>query len=167
MINKVNSILLQDDGALPDIEFNFIGKSVAADAYALVQSKASKWGSVENPHYWSKKHEKDIDIIFGENPAQLFIEDEAECFHVSFSGITSASGRAIPDIGFFVLDNDFISLDYRKGKCWNESGIIGLFELMEELSLLSNKTVIRHEGNFCDPDGKILLNGFEYWKSHC
>ncbi len=165
MINKIKSILLQGDGTLPDIEFNFNGSPVAAEAYALAQSKASKFGSLENPHYWSRKHEKDIDIQFGENPAQLFINDEIDCFHVVFSGITS-SGSSIPDIGFFVLDHDFISLDYQKGNSWDENAIRGLFELMEELSLLGNETEIRHDGNFDDPDGNILLNGFNYWKKH-
>ena len=58
------------------------------------------------------------------------IEDEAEPFHVVFGGIKSNSGKVVPDLGVFVLASDYISLDYRMGKCWSSEAVIGLFEIM-------------------------------------
>jgi hypothetical protein len=67
-----------------------------------------------------------------------------------FGGIKTCTGKCVPDLGVFVLSNDYISLDYRMGKSWNHESVIGLFEIMREIESLSKNTLITHEGNiFC------------------
>jgi hypothetical protein len=86
-------------------------------------------------------------------------------FHLVFGGITSLSGKNVPDLGVFVLDETVISLDYRMGEYWNEELIEGLFELMMSMKSLSYNTKIKHIGNFFDYEETILLSAFNDWQS--
>ena len=164
MIDEVKSILNNNDGSLPDIEFDFNGEVLISKAYELIQSWSSGWASTTEPHYWSRKHKKDVNIKFGYNPSEHFLNDEIDAFHVVFSGIKSKSGKLIPELGLYILEKDFISLDYKMGMEWTGEAIIGLFELMSEIKSLSTKTTITCQGNIYDPKCEVLLSSFNRWE---
>ena len=126
-MKKLVNILERDNGSLPDIEFDYAGKPLASEAYLFVQSKATRIVSA-NPYYWSISKQKECLIQYGNNPALKYLQGEAEPFHVVFGGLKSNSGNSIPDLGFFVLGVDFISLDYRMGSEWNIQATEGLIE---------------------------------------
>jgi hypothetical protein len=159
MSQKLRQIFATNDGSLPDIYFNFQGERMVAEAYTVVQQYASSLVSQE-AYYWSKTTQRECPIQLGDNPAVHFLSGEAECFHVVFGGVTSATGSHIPDLGVSVLNDDFFGLDYRMGPEWSDRAIVGLLDLMCELANLSAHTVVTHETNMFDPDGKILLNAF-------
>jgi hypothetical protein len=161
-LHFVSEVLSENDGSLPDIEFDFGEEKLASAAYALIQKQASCLTS-RGAHYWSKSKEIDIPIEFGENPAQLVLNGEAEPFHVVFGGMRSSSGHIIPDLGLFILGPTQISLDYRMGKDWNQAAIEGLFELMLSLNRLTANTKIQHSGNVFDQN-EVLLTAFEMWQ---
>jgi hypothetical protein len=158
----VQQIFLYNDGSLPDINFDFAGARVVADAYALVQRQASALTS--DSAYWSKSKQRECPIIFGDNPGEMILSGEAESFHVVFGGVTSDAGHNIPDLGFFVLEDDYVAFDYRMGPEWSTHSIEGLFVLMEKLYSLAPCT-ITHTGNLYDPEGNILVRAFAEWKS--
>ncbi|HEU4653185.1 MAG TPA: hypothetical protein VFS47_04325 [Steroidobacteraceae bacterium] len=163
-LDSLKAVLSHNDGSLPDINFDFGGVRVVADAYAVIQRRANVLTSVGS-YYWSKSEEKECPISFGENPAELVLSGEAEPFHVVFGGLVSPSGNRIPDLGFFVLGEDFVALDYRMGPEWTVPAIEGLLALMDELASLALNTVVTHESNIFDPDGKILIQAFEEWRA--
>jgi hypothetical protein len=158
-IQNVLQILSKNDGSLPDIEFDFGLEKCVATAYQVIQNHSSYINSLK-PYYWSRLHEVEIPIIFGQNPAKILLTGDAEPFHLVFGGITSPSGKNVPDLGVFVLDETVISLDYRMGEYWNEESIEGLFELMMSMKSLSYNTKIKHIGNFFDYEETILLSAF-------
>jgi hypothetical protein len=159
----VQEVFSYNDGSLPDINFDFANTRVVADAYAVVQRQASVLTSVD-AYYWSKSKQKECPISFRDNPAELVLRGEAEPFHVVFGGITSDAGHKIPDLGVFVLADDYLALDYRMGPEWSQEAIEGLFVLMERISSLAPCT-ITHTTNTHDPEGKILLDAFAEWKA--
>ena len=115
-----------------------------------------------DPYYWSNSRDVDIPIVFGQNPAEIFLAGEAQTFHLVFGGINSPSGKSIPDLGVFVLSETMISLDYRMGEDWNTEAVEGLFEIMLLLKLLSSTTKIEHISNYFD-DEEILMTVFDDW----
>lgn len=150
-----------DDGSLPDINLDFGNSQVAADAYALIQSRASRLVS-SGAYYWSKSTQKECPISFGDNPATQLLLGEAEPFHVVFGGLSSSTGVAIPDLGVFALEPGFIALDYRMGLGLTEGAITGLFELIRDLSRLGTGAVLSHQGNAYDHDS-VLVDAFNRW----
>ena len=162
VLRNVTDILTENDGSLPDINFDFGGARLVADDYAVVRSHATHLTS-GSAHYWSKG--KGVDVVFGfeDAPAIEFLAGDAEPFHVVFGGLRSSSGCAVPDIGVFVLDHGFLALDYRMGPEWNEGAVVGLFELMHDLAILSGNVKITHTGNIFDGEGSILLNAYNAW----
>ncbi|MBT3068771.1 hypothetical protein [Rhodoferax sp. U11-2br] len=163
-LESLKAVLSNNDGSLPDINFNFGGTRVVADAYALVQRHATSLTSIGS-YYWSKTKEKECPISFGENPAELVVSGVAEPFHVVFGGLVSKTGHKIPDLGFFVLGEDFVALDYRMGPEWSLAAIEGLLSLMEEIASLAPDTSVVHESNVFDPNGKILMQAFSEWRA--
>lgn len=163
-LESLKAVLSHNDGSLPDINFDFVGARVVADAYSLVQRHATVLKSVGS-YYWSKSNAKECPISFGENPAELVLSGEAEPFHVVFGGLVSNTGHKIPDLGFFVLGKDFVALDYRMGPEWSLSAIEGLLSLMEEIASLAPNTSVAHESNMFDPDGQVLIQAFSEWRA--
>lgn len=163
--DKVREILHTNDGSLPDINFDFGQKPVAGDAYAMIQRRANHL-AMENPYYWSKNRSEESPIRFGDNPAIAFLEGDAEVFHVIFGGLRSNGGAPVPDLGFFVLDQSFIALDYRMGPEWDAPAILGLFEIMRDLKSLSDVVHISHKGNVFESEEGILLTEFKNWLYH-
>ena len=108
---------------------------------------------------------KECPISFGENPAELVLSGVAEPFHVVFGGLVSKTGHKIPDLGFFVLGEDFVALDYRMGPEWSLAAIEGLLSLMEEIASLAPGTSVAHESNIFDPNGKVLIQAFSEWRA--
>ena len=162
-LQSVSEILSENDGSLPDIEFDFGEEECSSAAYTFVQKQASYLIS-RGAYYWSKSKEIEVPIKFGENPAELVLSGEAEPFHVVFGGMRSSSGAIIPDLGLFILGSTQISLDYRMGKDWNRAAIEGLFELMLTLKCLAPNTKIQHVGNVFD-ENDILLSAFKMWQT--
>ena len=160
--DKVRDILCLDDGSLPDINFDFGQARVVGDAYALLQVRAASLAS-EHAYYWSVSKKAESPIRFGENPAQAFLGGEAEGFHVVFSGLRSTTGAPIPDLGVSVLDVGFIALDYRMGLEWDAPAILGLFEVMRDLSGLAKDLHISHTGNVFESDEGVLITEFKNW----
>lgn len=157
MVNpELRKAFTATDGALPDINFDFQGERVVADAYALVQSFSTTLAS-KGPTYWSRTQRQDREIHFGENPAQAMLSGEAEPFHVVFGGLRSRRGHGIPDLGVFVLGPDCLTLDYRLGAQWSDVAIDGLLDLMHSIARLASGTVITHEGNPLDASGALLI----------
>lgn len=152
----------EDDGSLPDINLDFGEQLVAADAYALIQARATHLAS-RSSYYWSKSKQEECPIIFGQNPAVEILRGEAEPFHVVFGGLSSSSGCPIPDLGVFILEPGFVSLDYRMGSEWNEAAVVGLFELLRDLSGLCEHIQITNKNFLYDPDGEILKAAFNDW----
>ena len=161
-VSEVQDVLKENDGSLPDIEFDFGNAPIAADAYALVQDRATAEESSFG-HYWSKSRSLDCPIVFGENPALALVEGDAGPFHVCFGGIKSQSGAALPHLGFYVLDKCSISLDLRMGPEWSNEAIVGLFELVRDVCSLSSPVSVSHRGNDYDPGGETFLSGFQRW----
>jgi hypothetical protein len=155
-------VLSRNDGSLPEIILDFSGMPVIADAYQLIQNRATAEAS-QLGHFWSKSQNLDCPILFGDNPAQAFLAGDADSFHVCFGGIRSTRGAEVPLLGFFVEDPAAVALDYRMGSDWNEDAIIGLFELMRELATLSSPVSIVHSENIFDPDGQILIGTYQAW----
>lgn len=160
--DRLLDILCTGDGSLPDINFDFGEAPVVAQAYALIQSRAT-WIGPEGAYYWSNSANLECPIRFGDNPALAVLYGDADGFHVVFGGLTSASSAPIPDLGVFVAGVGFIALDYRMGPEWNEGAILGLFELMRDLRALSAAVVISHDGNIYESDDGTLLTEFEHW----
>lgn len=158
----VRQILCVDDGSLPDINVDFGDQLMVGDAYALIQGRATHLVS-ECAYYWSRSKSEECAISFGENPALALLAGEAEPFHVVFGGLRSALGASIPDLGVFVLDNNFIALDYRMGPHWDEPAILGLFEIMRDLKALANFAALSHTGNLSETNEEILLSAFHAW----
>lgn len=162
-LKALRSLFSYDDGLLPDINFNFSGARVVALAYALMQRRASGLGA-GGASYWSKQRQTLCPIEFGDNPAEHILSGDCDTFRVVFTGLRSAAGIPIPDLGVFVLDGDYLSLDYGMGAQWSEAAIAGLLDLMEEIASLSARTIVSHERNLQDPDGEILLSAFNQWR---
>lgn len=162
-IQSVVQILSENDGSLPDIEFDFGLEKCVATAYQIIQNQSSYIDSLK-PYYWSRLREIEVPIIFGQNPAKFLLTGDAEPFHLVFRGIISPSGKSVPDLGLFVLAETVISLDYRMGEYWNEKSVEGLFEIMSILKSLSCNTKINHLGNFFDHEETILLSAFNSWQ---
>ena len=160
-IQNVVEIMYENDGSLPDIEFDFGSEKCLDVAYQIVQQHSTHIVSVA-PYYWSNSRDVDIPIIFGQNPAEIFLAGEAQSFGLVFGGINSPSGKNIPDLGVFVLAETMISLDYRMGEDWNTEAVEGLFEIMLLLKLLSSTTKIEHISNYFD-DEEILMTVFNDW----
>jgi hypothetical protein len=163
-IQSILRILSENDGSLPDIEFDFGLEKCVATAYQIIQNQSSYIDSLK-PYYWSRLREIEVPIIFGQNPAEILLTGDAEPFHLVFGGIISLSGKSVPDLGVFVLCETVISLDYRMGEYWNEQSIEGLFEIMSRLKFLSCNTNIKHLGNFFDYEETILLSAFNDWQA--
>lgn len=161
-LDSVIEILRTNDGSLPDINIDFGDACVAGVAYALIQDKASTLVST-GAYYWSKSKNREFPITFGENPANELLRGDAEAFHVVFGGIRSSTGALVPDLGVFILGPNYVALDYRMGSGWNECAIIGLFEILRDLSHLSPRVAITHEHNIYDPAGEILMKTFHSW----
>ncbi len=161
-MKDLQDIFKANDGSLPDIEFNFNGETVVSEAYLFIQSKASKLVST-NAYYWSLSKQVECPIKFGDNPAVKYISGEAEPFHVVFGGLKSNTGYPIPDLGFFILGTDFVSIDYRMGPEWDKQAIEGLLEIMLGLYSLAKTVDVKHSGNFFDTDN-ILLTTFNEYK---
>jgi CheY-like chemotaxis protein len=162
-LHALRPLFAYDDGLLPDINFNFSGARVIADAYARIQRRARAL-SPAGACYWSKQRQTICPIEFGDNPAEHLLTGECDAFHVVFTGLRSAEGIAIPDLGVFVLDADYLSLDYRMGSQWSAAAIGGLLDLMEEIAALSPHTIVSHERNLRDPHGEILMSAFNQWR---
>lgn len=162
-LSALRPLFAYDDGLLPDINFNFSGARVIADAYAQIQRRATGL-SAAGACYWSKQRQTICPIEFGDNPAEHILSGECDAFHVVFTGLRSTEGIPIPDLGVFVLDADYLSLDYRMGAHWNEAAIAGLLDLMEEIASLSAHTLVSHERNLRDPHGEVLLSAFNQWR---
>jgi hypothetical protein len=88
---------------------------LAADAYALLQGRARYLAS-RYPYCWLTIRHEEVSIHFGDNPGCAFLKGYAEGFHVVFEGLCSSAAAPIPDLGIFILDAGFISLDYRMGR---------------------------------------------------
>jgi hypothetical protein len=161
-IQNVVEIMYENDGSLPDIEFDFGLEKCVDTAYRIIQQHSTHIVTVD-PYYWSNSRDVDIPIIFGQNPAEIFLSGEAQSFHLVFGGIKSPSGKSIPDLGVFVLMETMISLDYRMGKDWNTEAVEGLFEIMSLLRLISSATIIKHRGNYFDYEETILMAVFNNW----
>lgn len=161
---KLLDIFKINDGSLPDIEFNFAGKAIVDQAYKILQTRSSHLVS-KGSYYWSISKQVEIPISFTDNPAKMFLVGEAESFHVVFGGVKSKSGFKVPDLGIFVLEDDFISLNYRMGSDWNNEAVLGLFELMFEIDCLDSKILITHNGNVYDED-LLLLKEYCFWKQY-
>lgn len=161
-LSVVAKTFQEDDGSLPDINLDFAEYPVAADIYALIQARATHLVST-NSYYWSTSKQQECPIIFGQNPAIEYLRGEAEPFHVVFGGLRSSSGNPIPDLGVFILAPGFVGLDYRMGPEWNEAAVIGLFELLRDLSGLAENVQITNENFLYDPDGEILNAAYNRW----
>lgn len=162
-LSALRPLFAHDDGLLPDINFNFSGARVVAEAYAQIQRRARAL-SPAGACYWSKQRQTICPIEFGDNPAAHLLTGECDAFHVVFTGLRSAEGIAIPDLGVFVLDADYLSLDYRMGSQWSEAALGGLLDMMEEVAALSAHTIVSHERNLRDPHGEILMSAFNQWR---
>jgi hypothetical protein len=160
--SAVIEVFSTNDGLLPDINLDFGGAPLAAEAYALIQSRASRMVST-GAHYWSKLRREECPVRFGENPAREFLQGDADPFHVIFGGLHSSSGAHIPDLGVFILASDYVALDYRMGPEWDEAAIVGLFELIRDVSNHVGKVKITHEGSIYDQDGTVLSTAFHSW----
>jgi hypothetical protein len=156
----VGTILRTLTGDLPDINFDFGEHRLVAAAYALIQARASAVNA--DASYWSNSTESDCLIRLGDNPAQHYLDGDTAGFHVVFSGLQTTAGAAIPDLGVSVYGPCFIGLDYRAGPGWTEPAIIGLFELMQALSRLSDDVTISHANNIHD-DGDSLMTAYHTW----
>jgi hypothetical protein len=161
-IQNVVEIMCKNDGSLPDIEFDFGLEKCVDVAYRIIQQHSTHIVTVD-PYYWSNSRDVDIPIIFGQNPAEIFLAGEAQSFHLVFGGIKSPSGKSIPDLGVFVLMETMVSLDYRMGEDWNAEAVEGLFEIMLLLKSISSTTIIKHLGNYFDYEETILMSAFNNW----
>lgn len=162
-LNALRPLFAYDDGLLPDINFNFSGARVVADAYERIKRRATAL-SAGGACYWSKQRQTVCPIEFADNPAAHVLSGDCDAFHVVFTGLRSAEGIPIPDLGVFVLDGDYLSLDYRMGSHWTVEAIAGLLDLMAEMASLSAHTIVSHERNLRDPHGEILLSAFNQWR---
>jgi hypothetical protein len=161
-IQNVVEIMCKNDGSLPDIEFDFGLEKCVNTAYRIIQEYSNHIVSA-SPYYWSNSCDIDIPIIFGQNPAEIFLSGDAQSFHLVFGGIRSPSGKHIPDLGVFVMMENTISLDYRMGEDWNAEAVEGLFEIMALLKSISSTTRIEHIGNYFEYEESILMSVFNNW----
>jgi hypothetical protein len=86
------------------------------------------------------------------------VSGEAECFHLFFDGITSPTGKVIPELGLFVF-TDCLSFDYRMGKELNAEAIERLFELLLLLSKSFKDMTLSHKNNIND-EYNIFMNAW-------
>ena len=160
-LQNVVEILAENDGSLPDIDFYFIDEGKVAQAYALIQARATHLVS-KDACYWSTSRQMDLPVVMGQNLAEMVVMGESPGSHIVYGGLTSNSGAPIPDLGVGVYDGTRISLDYRMGSDWNEAAIEGLFEIMSEWKNLSVNVLITHSANLFDFDD-ILITEFNLW----
>src|SRR5688500_16066653 len=117
-LTELRALFIADDGLLPDINFNFCGARVVAQAYAKIRDRAA--GLLPGAYYRSRTRGTFCPISFGENPAEYLLSGDAAAFHVVFTGMRSATEIEMPDLGVFVLARDLLTLDYRMGPHWSE-----------------------------------------------
>lgn len=155
------SVLKEDDGSLPDIEFDYGETAAVTQAYAFIRSHATGLVSRDN-YYWSKSREDECRFGFDDDPALALMAGDAESFHVVFGGLRSPGGHVVPDLGVYCFTPSFLSLDYRMGPEWDAAAVTGLFEILRALSGLSGSTRIAHLRNIFDRDD-ILLGAYRRW----
>ncbi|USH05323.1 hypothetical protein K6Q96_19125 [Grimontia kaedaensis] len=160
-LKEVQEILKENDGSLPDIEINEIKGEEVVRAYEIVRDASENLTS-EECYYWSLRHNKDINIKYGDNPASLVISEEAEPFHVCFDGTVSPTGKKIPVLGVFVFHESF-NIDIRMGPEWTLEAIEGLFELIKKITKNCSNYELKHSGNIFDEDG-IFERVWEIYK---
>lgn len=148
---RVQQILKENDGSLPDIELNDLSDADVVECYKMIRDFSKKLTSDECS-YWSPRLERDIYITFQENAAELVNSGEAEPFHVCFDGTVSPSGKSIPVLGLFVCEGTVI-LDYRMGPEWTLEAIEGLFELLKHTTSQLSNYSLKHTGNYFDDEG--------------
>jgi len=162
-LNNLLEIFRDNDGSLPDIELHDLSGDEVIRGYNLLKGFSEKISS-EKAYYWSVKEEIEIPITFNDNPSIKVVSGEAEPFHLCFDGITSASGKRVPELGLFVFE-DWLSLDYRMGPEWNFEALQGLFEILYSLHQNSKSMKIVHRANINDDDGTIFKSAWEAYKS--
>ncbi len=152
-----------DDGSLPDIELNNLAESDVILGYEFIRDHASCISSKE-PSYWSTSESRDVPFSYMDNVATLVVSGESDPVHLCFDGITSPSGKRIPELGLYVF-KDGLSLDYRMGPEWNKEAMQGLFELISSLPINHNRLKIAHKSNLDDYDGSIFKSYFQVYKN--
>lgn len=160
-IDAIVAVLDENDGSLPDIEIDYCGTPALQRAYAYLRSRSGCLNSNRNV-YWSKRRNAECEFGFDDDPTQALIDGDAEGFHVVFGAIRSPGGNAVPDLGMGCYKVDWLRLDYRMGPEWNSAAVIGLFELLRDLSSLAQKVEITHSNNIFD-EQDALLNGYRRW----
>jgi hypothetical protein len=159
--NRLWKIFRENDGSLPDIELDNLSGDEVISGYEIIRNSAARISSKE-PGFWSTTKDTEVPFIFENNPAIDVISGEAECFHLCFDGITSPTGKAIPELGLFVF-TDCLSFDYRMGPDWNIEAIEGLFELLLLLSKELKEMKLSHKNNINDEDN-IFANAWLAYK---
>ena len=154
-MNKLFDIFQEDDGSLPDIELDNLSGDEVILGYEIIRNSSTHISSKDST-YWSIVKEKDIPILFTDNPATKVISDDAEPFHLCFGGIKSPTGKTIPDLGLFVFQNS-LALDYKMGEDWNKDAIDGLFELLISLDNKFTNMKLSSVNNIFDED-EVFLN---------
>jgi hypothetical protein len=152
-----------DDGSLPDIELNNLVKGDVILGYEFIRDHASYISSKE-PSYWSTLENCDVQFSYSDNIATLVVSGTADPIHLCFDGITSPSGKRIPELGLYIF-TDGLSLDYRMGPEWNQGAIQGLFELISSLPINHNNLEMAHKSNLNDYDGSIFKSCFQAYKN--
>jgi len=155
--NRLWDIFRENDGSLPDIELDNLSGHEVISGYEIIRNSARRISSQE-PTFWSTTKETDVPFTFKDNPAIDVVSGEAECFHLCFDGITSPTGKVIPELGLFVF-TDCLSFDYRMGKEWNTEAIEGLFELLLLLSKSFKDMTLSHKNNIND-EYNIFMNAW-------
>jgi hypothetical protein len=152
-----------DDGSLPDIELNNLVKGDVILGYEFIRDHASYISSKE-PSYWSTLENCDVQFSYSDNIAALVVSGTADPIHLCFDGITSPSGKRIPELGLYIF-KDGLSLDYRMGPDWNKEAIQGLLELISSLPINHDSLEIEHKSNLDDYDGSIFKSCFQAYKN--
>lgn len=160
-IDAVVAVLDENDGSLPDIEIDYCGTPALQRAYAYLRSRSGCLVSTNN-YYWSKSRSAECEFGFDDDPIQAMIDGDAEGFHVVFGEMRSPGGHAVPDLGAGCYTIDTLSLDYRMGPEWDAAAVVGLFELLRDLSSLAPRVDIKHSCNIFD-EHDALLGGYRRW----
>jgi hypothetical protein len=130
--DQVGFLFDTDDGSLPSVWVNGLGREGVAAAYAFIRSRCR---TRSDGVFWHAGLNREERLDAWPGVALLVADDEATpfCFPawgMAFGGVT------LPWVGVYVWPGE-VELFYRMGPEWDERRVLALFELLRRLAALS------------------------------
>lgn len=127
-----------DDGSLPGIEVDSLSPAGVSAVYAMLRRRSRLHGGP--PEFWSRNRDESVPVDSVPDAAGLVAAGEAEAFHHCVEGVV-AGGVELPVLGVYVWP-ECVELDYRMGRDWGPTQVVGFFELLRDCCALDPSAVV-------------------------